>query len=79
MTLDRLHIFESRSTVFADSDVLQENVVFSATRSGTPGSVTLSVSRGHTDEAVRRTVPYSEVLKPGDPNEHSSQEIQTAA
>lgn len=69
MTLDRLHVFESRSTVFADSDVLQENIVFSATRSGTPGDVTLSVSRGHTDEAATRTVSYPEVLKPGDPHQ----------
>lgn len=69
MTLDRLHVFESRSTVFADSDVLQENIVFSATRSGTPGDVTLSVSRGHTDEAAKRTVTYHEVLKPGDPHQ----------
>ncbi|HET9897905.1 MAG TPA: Eco57I restriction-modification methylase domain-containing protein [Streptosporangiaceae bacterium] len=69
MTLDRLHVFESRSTVFSDSDVLQENVVFSATRCGTPGSVTLSVSRGHADEAAKRSVPYCDVLKPGDPNQ----------
>lgn len=66
MTLDRVHVFESRSTVFADSDVLQENIVFSATRSGTPGNVMLSVSRGHTDEAAKRTVTYAEILKPGD-------------
>ncbi|HVB45746.1 MAG TPA: Eco57I restriction-modification methylase domain-containing protein [Streptosporangiaceae bacterium] len=69
MTLDRLHVFESRSTVFADSDVLQENVVFSATRSGPRGTVTLSVSRGHTDAAAKRTVAYSDVLKPDDPNQ----------
>ena len=66
MTLDRLHVFESRSTVFADSDVLQENIIFSATRSGAPGNVTLSVSRGHTDEAARRVVGYHEIVKPGD-------------
>src|SRR5258708_35046630 len=69
MTLERLHVFESRSTVFADSDVLQENIVFSATRSGTPGNVTLSVSRSHTDEAAERTVTYHEILKPGDPHQ----------
>lgn len=69
MTLDRLHVFESRSTVFADSDVLQENIVLSATRSGTRGDVTLSVSRGHTDEAARRTVTYHDILKPGDPHQ----------
>ncbi|HUY51485.1 MAG TPA: hypothetical protein VMV92_38245 [Streptosporangiaceae bacterium] len=66
MALDRLHIFESRSTVFADSDVLQENIVLSATRSGRREKVTISVSRGHTDEAFVRTVRYSDVLKPDD-------------
>ena len=32
MALDRVHVFESRSVVFADSAVLQENIIFSATR-----------------------------------------------
>ncbi len=69
MTLNRLHVFESRSTVFADSEVLQENIIFSATRSGAPGNVTVSVSRGHTDEAAKRTVDYHEILKPEDPHQ----------
>lgn len=64
--VDRLHIFESRSTVFADSDVLQENVVVSATRSGKREHVTISVSRGHTDDASTRTVSYSDVVRPHD-------------
>jgi adenine-specific DNA-methyltransferase len=69
MALDNLHVFESRSTVFADSDVLQENIVFNATKSGERTHVTLSVSKGHTDKATARTVAYSDILKPGDPNE----------
>ena len=67
--LDHLHVFESRSTVFADSDVLQENIVFSASRSAERGSVTLSVSRGLADEATARTVAYGEILRPGDRNQ----------
>lgn len=69
MALDRLHVFESRSTVFADSDVLQENVVFGATRAAAPAEVTLSVSRGHTDAATERTVKYADVVKPEDSNQ----------
>jgi adenine-specific DNA-methyltransferase len=69
MALDRLHVFESRSTVFADSDVLQENIVFSATRSAQQGDVTLSVSRSHTDEASVRSTAYSDVVKPSDPGQ----------
>ena len=34
MALDQIHVFESRSVVFADSDVLQENIVFCATKAG---------------------------------------------
>ena len=66
VVLDRLHVFESRSTVFSDTGVLQENVVFSATRSGHATEVVLSVSRGHVDELVERVVAYSDVVHPDD-------------
>lgn len=66
LSLDRLHIFESRSTVFSDTGVLQENVVFSGTHQGSNDKVILSVSRGHTDKSVERVVSYSEVVRPGD-------------
>lgn len=66
LSLDRLHIFESRSTVFSDTGVLQENVVFSGTRQGTNDKVILSISRDHTDKSVERIVNYSEVVRPGD-------------
>src|SRR5690348_7909194 len=46
MALDHVHVFESRSVVFADSAVLQENIIFAATRSGDRDHVTLSTSRG---------------------------------
>jgi adenine-specific DNA-methyltransferase len=67
IALDRVHVFESRSTVFADTGVLQENVVFSGTRDGERDSVTLSVSNGHEDDAAHRAVPYAEVVHPDDP------------
>ena len=67
IALDRVHVFESRSTVFADTGVLQENVIFSGTRDGERGSVTLSISTGHDDEVTVRDVPYAEVLHPTDP------------
>ncbi|MGH3938728.1 MAG: Eco57I restriction-modification methylase domain-containing protein [Pseudonocardiaceae bacterium] len=66
LSLDRLHTFESRSTIFADTGVLQENVVFSGTRQGSNDKVVLSASRGHTDNSVERIVSYSEVVRPGD-------------
>jgi adenine-specific DNA-methyltransferase len=66
VTLDHIHVFESRSTVFADSGVLQENVIFSAKRWNSSGKVKLSVSRGHTDDALSREVPYDEIVRPND-------------
>ncbi|MDQ4490728.1 Eco57I restriction-modification methylase domain-containing protein [Sinomonas sp. ASV486] len=69
LALDRVHVFESRSTVFADTGVLQENVIISATKHGRRETVTLSISRGHEDDASHRQVPYADVLRPDDLNQ----------
>ncbi|MBO4205661.1 Eco57I restriction-modification methylase domain-containing protein [Micromonospora echinofusca] len=66
ITLDRVHVFESRSTVFADTGVLQENVIFTGTRGGVRGEVLISVSNGHEDDCSLRRTPYSEVVHPDD-------------
>jgi adenine-specific DNA-methyltransferase len=68
LALDRIHVFDSRSTVFADTGVLQENVIFAGTKGGTRGKVELSASRDHTDKIDSRQVPYSEVVRPDDPH-----------
>ncbi|NVI88075.1 Eco57I restriction-modification methylase domain-containing protein [Actinomadura sp. BRA 177] len=68
MALDRVHVFESRSTVFADTGVLQENVIFSGTKGGTRDRVLLSMSVGHEEEASHRNVRYSDVVRPDDPH-----------
>jgi adenine-specific DNA-methyltransferase len=68
ITLDRVHVFESRSTVFAETGVLQENVIFSGTRYGTQEDVTLSVSIGHEDEITERSVAYRDMVHPDDPH-----------
>jgi adenine-specific DNA-methyltransferase len=68
IALDRVHIFQSRSSVFADTGVLQENVIFSGTRDGVRQTVVLSVSNGHTDDLSSRQVPYVEVVHPADPH-----------
>ncbi|QIK71659.1 N-6 DNA methylase [Propioniciclava coleopterorum] len=68
IALDRVHVFDSRSTVFADTGVLQENVIFAGTRGAAPGVVELSVSRDHTDDVSTRAVAYDEVVFPNDPN-----------
>jgi adenine-specific DNA-methyltransferase len=66
VAFDRLHTFESRSTVFADTGVLQENVVFAATKGGKRDAVTITSSRDHTDAPTGRTVPYEGLVSPGD-------------
>jgi adenine-specific DNA-methyltransferase len=68
LALDRIHVFESRSTVFADTGVLQETVIFSGTHAGNRDIVLLSVSTGHEDETSCRPVPYTDVVQPHDPN-----------
>ncbi len=68
VALDRLHEFGSRSTVFADTGVLQENVVLSATKGARPGDVALSLSVGHTDVVAVRQVPHAAVVRPDDPH-----------
>jgi adenine-specific DNA-methyltransferase len=68
ITLDRIHVFESRSTVFADTGVLQENVILSGTKDASQGAVILSISNGHEDDAAHRTVAYSDMIHSDDPH-----------
>jgi adenine-specific DNA-methyltransferase len=68
IALDRVHVFESRSTVFADTGVLQENVIIAGTKHGRREVVLLSSSNGHEDDAARRRVTYGEVVRPDDPH-----------
>jgi len=70
VTLQALHVFESRDTAFGDSDVLQENVILRAVRGAEARTVTISASVDHADEAfVTREVPYEEVVDPADPEQ----------
>jgi adenine-specific DNA-methyltransferase len=66
VALDRIHVFDSRSTVFADTKVLQENIVFSARKWLASDGVTLSASRGSTDSVFSREVRYNDIVRPGD-------------
>lgn len=68
IALDRVHVFESRSTVFADTGVLQENVIFSGTKGGEREQILLSTSNGHEDAVSRRDVTYAAVVRPDDPH-----------
>jgi adenine-specific DNA-methyltransferase len=69
MHMDHVHVFEARNQVFADTDVLQENVVFSAIRTDSPerGPVTVSSSRSYSGGMRKRSVQHSEMVYPEDP------------
>lgn len=70
VAIDRIHTFESRDTVFSESGVLQENIVFSATRCGERRAVRLTESNGHLDiGASGRSVAYDVLVQPADPHQ----------
>ena len=68
MSLRRVHVFESRKKAFGDDNVLQENVIYHAIRGGRkPECLTISSSDGlDFDKAGIRSVPYKQVIDPGD-------------
>ena len=66
--IERLHLFESRTDAFADSGVLQENVIFSVRRDTKPEAVQVSFSRGVADEPRVLEVPGEEIVRSDDPD-----------
>jgi adenine-specific DNA-methyltransferase len=65
--LRRIHVYDTRNTAFADSAVLQENVVFHVERGlrRSMVKITSSAHPGATDVRVR-DVPFTEVVRPDD-------------
>ncbi len=67
VAFDTIHIFDARDSVFADSGVLQETIIYSMTRTDeTPDTAILSLSRDHRDSLTEREVDYAEIVHPGD-------------
>ena len=69
VAIDRVHTFESRSAVFSDTGVLQENIIISATKAGEPGPVLITASRDHVGDVTERVIGYDELVSPDDPQE----------
>lgn len=69
MAIDHIHSFVSRSAAFSAEDVLQENIIFHATKSSqNPKSVTISTSTGEAGSPVHEhRVNFSQVVSPSDP------------
>ncbi|MEG4347619.1 BsuBI/PstI family type II restriction endonuclease [Microcoleus sp. A003_D6] len=69
MALDKIHIFESRSAVFSEENILQENIIFHAAKTKkNPDYVKITSS--HQNELEQflelRYVPYDEVVANND-------------
>jgi adenine-specific DNA-methyltransferase len=64
LELHRIHIFESRQAAFRGDNVLQENIIFHATKGRTqPRDLTISSSSGEQRDAIAESiVPFSEVI-----------------
>lgn len=70
MTLRRIHLIDSRREAFQDDGVLQETVIFRATKGGPKGStveVSSSMGFGPDEELLVREVPYALIVREDDP------------
>jgi adenine-specific DNA-methyltransferase len=69
LRFDRIHVYDARNKVFAETKVLQENVIFAATRdsTGQQPDVIVSASESHDGEVRQRTVPWKSIVYPDDP------------
>lgn len=65
-SFQRIHVFEARNRVFADADVLQENVVFSLRKGVPPGTVTISSSLDTDGRITSRECEHDAIVHPGD-------------
>lgn len=68
MTLQHIHVFESRNKAFSGDDVLQENVIFHAVKGAAKGKVKISVSSDQSFiDSTSRDIDYAQVVNPNDP------------
>lgn len=68
MGLTHLHVFESRQQAFKDDEVLQENIIMRAVKSGAKDKVTITCGVDANDhEPLTRTSKYSGVVNSNDP------------
>jgi adenine-specific DNA-methyltransferase len=67
--ISRMHVFESRKTAFREDEVLQENIIFRAVKSPSPGGTTIiSTSQGPDDPNIAsREVNRQELVPDNDP------------
>ena len=67
-SLRHVHLYESRSSAFADTAVLQENVIWRADVGAQRGAVVISHSESPQHVNVSRSVPHTSVVSDDDAN-----------
>ena len=80
MTLQHIHVFEKRDSVFKADKVLQENIILHAVKGAELGKIHISVSNGALEGSIsssqpiyasglqRTSLDYSSVIYPDDPD-----------
>ncbi|WP_279058002.1 Eco57I restriction-modification methylase domain-containing protein [Mobiluncus mulieris] len=68
IALRKIHVFSSRSSIFSDSGVLQENVIFQGIRGAQHLPVVLSESADENTRVTSRIIDYEDVIFPNDPH-----------
>ncbi len=63
---ERVHVFNARNRLFADTDVLQENLIFSMRVGQPPADVIVSSSQDATDTPSSRECAHSKIVHPDD-------------
>lgn len=66
-SLRHIHVYESRSSAFADTDVLQENIIWRADVGAPRSDVVIAHSAAPSAPVTHRTVAHSEVVADSDP------------
>ena len=65
--IQNIHLFESRTKIFQDNDVLQENIIIKLERSGKQGSVIISKSNdGGFNDLLVDEYPFDRIVSPED-------------
>ena len=67
ISLERIHVFGSRASAFAEDAVLQENIILKGSRHSQDELVEVTSSAGRTDDVVSRSVPASSIVREDDP------------
>lgn len=69
-TIQKVHIYESRDKAFTEGNVLQENIIFHASKTSERQNVLITSSKDPSDEdIILREVNYDQFVHPDDPEQ----------